>query len=77
MEKKNSGFQTQLVFHVKFQKQELKILKSLFKLFATLEKKKRVQTKTRVRLYKQTKTTSQSLPPDEKSMVEAIKRLWS
>ena len=41
MEKKSSGFQTQLVFHAKFQKTQLKMLKSLFKLFATQEKKKR------------------------------------
>ena len=41
MEKAKSGFWTQLVFHEKFQKQLLKILKSLLKLFATLEKKKR------------------------------------
>ena len=44
------------------------------KLFATLKKKKKVLTKTSVRLYKQTKTkTSQSLPPDKKSMVQATK----
>ena len=41
MEKKSSDVSTQLVFHEKFQKQQLEILKSLFKLFATLEKKNR------------------------------------
>ena len=41
MEKKSSDVSTQLVFHEKFQKQQLEILKSLFKLFATLGKKNR------------------------------------
>ena len=45
MDKENSGFLTQLVFYAKFQKQELQMLKSLFKLFATLGKKKRVWLK--------------------------------
>ena len=54
------------------------MLKRLLKLFATLEKKKRVLTKTRVQLYRQMKTKpSQSLPPDEKlyaiKMLQAIK----
>ena len=67
MDKKNLGFQTQLVFHAKFQKQQLKMLKSLFKLFATLGKES--LTETRVRLYKQMKTkTFQFIPP----MLQAI-----
>ena len=54
------------------------MLKRLLKLFATLVKKKRVLTKTRVQLYRQMKTKpSQSLPPDEKlyaiKMLQAIK----
>ena len=38
----NSGFKTRLLFHDKLQKQQFKILKSLTKLFAALDKKKRV-----------------------------------
>ena len=51
----------------------LKMLKSFFKLFATLGEKKSF-TETRMRLYKQIKTkTSQSLLTEEKSMLQAIK----
>ena len=49
------------------------MLKSLLKVFATLEKKK---TKTWVRMYKQMKAKiPQSLPPNGKSMLQAIKRV--
>ena len=48
------------------------MLKSLFKLFATLGKES--LTETRVRLYKQMKTkTFQFIPPHEKSMLQAIR----
>ena len=50
------------------------MLKSLFKVFTTLEKREESLTEIRVPLYKQIKTkTSQSLPADEKSMLQAIK----
>ena len=68
----------QLVFRAKFQTPQLKMLKSLFKLFATLEKKKSL-TETRVQLkntFKQHNIkASQSLPPDEKAMFQAIERI--
>ena len=57
-----------MLFRAKFQTRQLKLLKSLFRLFATLEAKKRVLLKD---CY--CTTTSQSLPPDEKSMLQAIK----
>ena len=48
------------------------MLKSLFKLFATLKEKKRVLLKQR--FYKQVKTkTSQSLPSEENLMLQAVK----
>ena len=40
--RKTQASKTQLVFHAKFQKQELKMLNRLFKLVATLQKKERV-----------------------------------
>ena len=50
------------------------MLKSSFKVFTTLEKREESLTEIRVPLYKQIKTkTSQSLPADEKSMLQAIK----
>ena len=58
-----------LVFHAKFQRWQLKMLKSLFRLFPTLETRKGVLLKQE---YDCTKT-SQSLPPDEKSLLQAIK----
>ena len=43
-------------------------------MFTTLEKREESLTEIRVPLYKQIKTkTSQSLPADEKSMLQAIK----
>ena len=58
----------------KVSERSVKDIEKLLKLFATLKKKEKVLTKTSVRLYKQTKTkTSQSLPPDKKSMVQATK----
>ena len=56
----------------------VKDVESLFKLFATLEKKKSL-TETRVQLkntFKQHNIkASQSLPPDEKAMFQAIERI--
>ena len=41
-----------------------------------MEKKKKSLTEARVRLYKQMRPkTTQSLPPEEKSMLQAIKRV--
>ena len=64
------------MFHARFQTQELKMLKSLFKLFATLEKKKRVLLKQRWDCI--SKWKQRLLSPNhqmKKSMLQAIKRV--
>ena len=66
MEKKNSCFQRQLVLYVE------KFIQTV----CYSGKEEGSLTETRVRLYKQmNRKTSQSLPPDEKSMLQAIKSI--
>ena len=66
MEKKNSCFQRQLVLYVE------KFIQTV----CYSGKEEGSLTETRVRLYKQmNRKTSQSLPPDENSMLQAIKSI--
>ena len=57
-----------------FQKHQLKMLKILIQTVCYSGKEEEGLTETRVRLYKQMETKSfQFLPPDEKSILQAIK----
>ena len=75
--KEKLSFLNIIGFHAELQAPQLKMLKRLKKFFQTVYycgKEEEILTETRVCLYKQRKTkTSQSLPPEEKSMLQAIK----